>query len=98
MLVLLLGYPPSWLSSNTTLLTCALVHYVVCSFPGDVPYRLVRRLSPSVELLLSFSTSLSRAHAITSGVEAVRSHSSTPISQSIVALVLVGTLCGCGGG
>ncbi|KAJ2080745.1 hypothetical protein H4R24_002835 [Coemansia sp. RSA 988] len=96
---LMLGNVQPWLETNTTVPVYATAYLLMARMPGDALYRLLRRLSPVSDVFLASVDGLVRGYGVTTaGVDLVRSMRGHPISDSLVAWVLVGTVLGSGGG
>ncbi|KAJ2613386.1 hypothetical protein H4S08_002224 [Coemansia sp. RSA 1365] len=96
---LMLGRVQPWLENNTTVPVYATAYLLMARMPGDVVYRLLRRLSPMSDVFLASVDGLVRGYGVTSaGVDLVRNMRGHPVSDSLVAWVLVGTVLGSGGG
>ncbi|RKP27817.1 hypothetical protein SYNPS1DRAFT_26549 [Syncephalis pseudoplumigaleata] len=93
----LMGLPPSWLSSNATLPTYALVYLAMFRAPGDIAFRLLDALELWIRPILLVADGLTRANAQTGfAIESIRAMPT--LQHSIIAQLLCGTLAGCGGG
>ncbi|KAJ2796120.1 hypothetical protein H4R20_005641, partial [Coemansia guatemalensis] len=96
---LMLGRVQPWMETNTTVPVYATAYMLMARMPGDVLYRLLRRLSPVSDVFLASVDGLVRGYGVTTaGVDLVRSMRGHPVSDSLVAWVLVGTVLGSGGG
>ncbi|KAJ1973792.1 hypothetical protein H4R35_003930 [Dimargaris xerosporica] len=95
---LLLGQPQPWLVNNGMVPTYSLVYLAVGFAPADIVYRILRAAAPLSDMALAAVDGAIRGYGVTaSGVEMIR-RMDGPISQSLTAMVVVGTLLGCGGG
>ncbi|KAJ1986362.1 hypothetical protein H4R33_003403 [Dimargaris cristalligena] len=94
----LLGNPQPWLVNNGMIPTYGLVYLAVGFFPGDFVFQLLRLLSPASDIFLAAVDGAIRGYGVTvAGVEMVRNMDG-PISQSLTAMLVIGTVLGCGGG
>ncbi|KAJ3370519.1 hypothetical protein GGF31_004110 [Allomyces arbusculus] len=88
----LLGHPPGWLLSNTTLPIYTAIYLLFRYGPA---HRILRLISFPTHLACAVGDGLARALAITRlGVDTVLARH----PGSYVAMLICGTLCGCGGG
>ncbi|KAJ1657223.1 hypothetical protein IWQ61_003340 [Dispira simplex] len=95
---LLLGRPQPWLINSAMVPTYSLVYLAVGFFPGDLVYKLLRACAPLSDIVLASLDGIIRGYGIpTAGVEHVRSLEG-PISRSLSAMLIIGTVLGCGGG
>ncbi|KAI9595792.1 hypothetical protein BDF19DRAFT_422247 [Syncephalis fuscata] len=93
----LMGLPPSWLSSNTTLPTYAIVYLAMFRAPGDIAFRLLDAIEPYIRPILLLADGLTRANAQAGfAIESIRAMPA--LQNSLIAQLLCGTLAGCGGG
>ncbi|KAJ1920124.1 hypothetical protein H4219_001497 [Mycoemilia scoparia] len=97
---LMLGRPQPILESNLLIPVYAGAYILMSRLPGDGLYRLCRMTSPLSDVLLATVDGLLRGYGVTaSGVDMVRlTLAGTPISNSLVGWIAIGTIGGCGGG
>ncbi|KAI9230635.1 MAG: hypothetical protein DHS80DRAFT_28705 [Piptocephalis tieghemiana] len=92
---LVLGIPPPWILSNTTVPTYALVYSLLHHSPSDTPYMLMETLSPILDPILIIADGCARALAQASaGADTAR----LIAPGSHIASLLCTTIAGCGGG
>ncbi|KAJ1912122.1 hypothetical protein IWQ60_009809 [Tieghemiomyces parasiticus] len=95
---LMLGKPQPWLVNNGMIPTYTLVYLAVGFCPQDWVFRILRMLSPASDVFLAAVDGAIRGYGVTAtGVEMVRGMEG-PISESLTAMIIIGTVLGCGGG
>ncbi|PVU95889.1 hypothetical protein BB561_001531 [Smittium simulii] len=97
---LALGLPQPWIESNSALPLQALTFLLLTNLPGDILFSLMDYISPLSDVILATADGLITGYGITSGgVDLVKyTMSNEKVSKSIVAMLFVGTVMGCGGG
>ncbi|CAG8558240.1 46336_t:CDS:2 [Gigaspora margarita] len=97
---ILTGNAPSWLASNTTMTTYLWIYSMMFYFPNFHQY-FTSIPSFILDPILLTADGFIRANAIcSSGVDHIRfgKHYNPSLNTSWVAILICGTLCGCGGG
>ncbi|KAJ2851907.1 hypothetical protein IWW36_000680 [Coemansia brasiliensis] len=96
---LMLGKPQPWLENNTTVPIYATAYLLMTCLPADLLYRFLRKTSPVSDMFLASVDGLIRGYGVTAaGVDMVRNMKGHPISDSLVAWIIIGTSLGSGGG
>ncbi|CAG8801593.1 9375_t:CDS:2, partial [Dentiscutata erythropus] len=97
---ILTGNAPSWLASNTTMTTYLWIYSIMFYFPNFHQY--FTSIPPFIlDPILITADGFIRANAIcSSGVDRIRfgKHDNPLLNTSWVAILICGTLSGCGGG
>lgn len=97
---LALGRTQPWLENNTTVPVYAAVYLLMSRMPGDLLFKFLRYTSPVSDVFLAGVDGLLRGYGVTAaGVDLVRhTMKGYPVSDSLVAWILMGTVLGSGGG
>ncbi|KAJ2508853.1 hypothetical protein IWW47_000380 [Coemansia sp. RSA 2052] len=97
---LALGRTQPWLENNTTVPIYSTAYLLMAYMPGDFLYQFLRYTSPVSDVFLAGVDGLLRGYGVTAaGVDLVRkTMKGQPVSDSLVAWILVGTVLGSGGG
>lgn len=95
---LVLGQPPSWLSSNAAWPSLVLMWWLTFYCPGDLWYRFLQR-APGASVFVSMGTWLSFAHSVTSwGMDKALQADHPKARESVLLALLTGILSATGGG